>query len=66
MRRVSGRNNSLCKGPEVGTSLDLGEQTENQYVCVGAARVAGGSKGRGVLKDEPGEVGRPALPESEV
>jgi len=32
--RVSGRNNSLCKGPEAETSLDLEEQTENQYVCV--------------------------------
>ena len=65
--RVSGRNNSLCKGPEAETSLDLEEQTENQYVCV--CVLWGwlvGIKGRGVLEDEVGEVGRPALPGSEV
>ena len=31
--RVSDRNNSLCKGPEAETSLNLEKQTENQYVC---------------------------------
>ena len=32
--RVSGRNNSPCKGPEAETSLDLEEHTEPIRVCV--------------------------------